>query len=126
MTLKWNEQAIADVKLEAAARLLNAAEAIQVQHVWNLSEPNPRPFLAPAPIGDFPRRRSGNLQGAVSIEPETVEEIAERGFVRIFYADRGYYGAILAAKGWKGIMDTAVSMQDVLEAILGRPVRTSD
>ena len=122
MTLIWNESAITQLEQDAAERLLRCAITLQTEHSKRLNVSNPGPkYLNPAPVGTYPHARTGFLKSNVFYEPTSIAEIIRGGFkVRIGYGASAFYGACLQARGWKGIIDTALDIRGELEAILGR------
>lgn len=71
--------------------LLLAAVVVQSEMKKSLNTPYP-PASKP---GEFPHYRTGNLRESIVIDPKTPAECAAQGRVRIGYAKRAHYGAIL-------------------------------
>lgn len=71
--------------------LLLAAVVVQSEMKKSLNTPYP-PASKP---GEFPHYRTGNLRESIVIDPSTPAECAALGRVRIGYAKRAHYGAIL-------------------------------
>jgi hypothetical protein len=79
-----------------------------------------RPYPPASTVGEFPRRRSGDLRRSVVLEPNNVGSISRKLRVRLRYSAKGFYGDILAAKGRKGPADVVASMGDAFSAALAR------
>jgi hypothetical protein len=70
--------------------------------------------------------RTGFLVGHVQIDPPSRAAVRKRRGVRIGYGKSAFYGAALTRRGWKGLWDTATSMQDRLRAIIGEQPLIND
>lgn len=106
------------VRQEAAKRFLAAALTLQSAHRGDLSVGNPSPHNHPAPVGDYPRLRTGGLRANIALSTTSLSEIARTGSVSVGYRPAGMHGLYLAAKGWKGILDTYQRVKGRIEAIL--------
>lgn len=106
------------LRTEAARRVLAAAVTLQSLHRGDLSVGNPAPHDAPAPRGQFPRLRTGGLRANVAVEPASVAGVLAAGSCAVGYRPGGMHGAFLAAKGWKGLLDTFNRERPRLLAIL--------
>lgn len=115
----WNAKALDEAMDEAAARLLKAAVALEAEHMRRLDVQNPPPFKTPAAKGQYPRKRTGFLQGHIGHDPVTVKAVRAAGKVRVGYLASAFYGSALAARGWKGIWDTARAIRNELIRIIG-------
>lgn len=74
-----------------AEQLMRLAKRIAEKHQENLGTLYP-PASKP---GQYPRKRTGNLQRSTVVRPRTVREIERTGQVQIGYLQRAYYGVIL-------------------------------
>lgn len=125
MTLEWNgDEAIAQMREEIARRMLAASIELINAHKINLNVSNPygaKPhYQNPAKIGQFPHKRTGALQRGVIREPNSQAEVAKTLRLRVGLAKSVFYGAILADRGWKGLLDTLATVRPRLQAILGQ------
>ena len=114
-------QAIEAVRLELAERLLAVAQMVLDEHQRRLGILNPPPYLNPARPGNYPRLRTGRLRGSFRLEPDTPAAVAAAGGVRIVASPEGFYGDILAARGFLGLNDTLTSIESRIATILARP-----
>lgn len=96
------------VMQNAAANLLANALILQAAHKAKLSIANPYPHNNPSKPGEWPKARTFNLRDAVDIEPRSVAEIMNRGWIRVGVLKGAEYGYFLTLPrfGRKGIADT--------------------
>lgn len=129
MALEWNgDAAIRAMREEIARRLLAAASTLVTEHKTKLNISNPytrgprggRVYTNPAAKGDWPHKRTGNLQRNVIYEPRSPSEVARTLRVRVGLMPPAFYGASLADRGWKGLLDTLATCKDRLQAIIGQ------
>lgn len=112
-------QAMADRhRREAAKRLLKAAAVLQAEHRRDLSRGNPAPHGDPAPPGEFPKARTGNLVAQVGVEPDPAAVLRELR-ARVGLRPAGFYGGALRRRGWRGLRDTLDRARDRVRAALG-------
>jgi hypothetical protein len=110
MPFRPNPDARRELDRRVGELLIRAAVAAQSELTTALGRSYP-PASRP---GEFPARRTGNLQSAVMYEPANVEAAGRQRRVRVGYAARAWYGAILELKrGRKGL-------RDVLAAVAAR------
>lgn len=107
------------IRREAGRRLLAAALTLQTDHRQDLSVGNPSPHKNPAPRGQFPRLRTGNLRAGVAIAPASIPEVLSRGGVAVGYRQPAIYGTYLGAKGWKWVVDTYNRERTKIDRVLG-------
>jgi hypothetical protein len=100
---------------EMAKRLIACAITLQSEHTGDLSTSYP-PASAP---GQYPRRRTGNLQSSVSYEPTSVAEVAKRLEVRVGYQRRANYIVWLIGSGRLALHATLNRIRSQLQAMLG-------
>lgn len=123
----WNGDEFMDELRENAARLLLvAATVLQTQHMKDLNKSNPRPYLNPAPKGEFPRKRTGNLQAGILIDPPDLDQIKSTLKVRVGYSANADYGAFLAVRGWKWILDSLAACESRIVQLTGGQVQASE
>lgn len=92
MGLTWNgARAQADVERKVGTVLVRTAIEVQSELMKELSKAYP-----PASrVGEFPHYRTLNLRESIVYEPADPAEAGRLGRVRVGYAQKGYYGAIL-------------------------------
>lgn len=117
MKRDWRgDKAVREVQEKAAKLVLAAAAELASEHQADLGKQYP-PASRP---GEFPARRTGNLQSAVSWEPQTVAGvIAKRFEVRVGYRRKADYIRWLAKRDRKWLIDTA---KRILDRLLRRGV----
>lgn len=86
--------------------LLALATDFQAEAKKDYSVPNPAPHLTPAPRGSWPRGRTWNLRDHIVIDPPSLAAITAAGEVRVGVQKNAFYGAELAKRGWKGLLDS--------------------
>lgn len=106
------------IRRSAAERLVACALALQGEEMRRLSRPNPYPYTDPARKGEYPKARTFNLRNGIWVDPLKLDKVAEQLRIRVGYTARAYYGAILQAKGWKGLLDTLDTIRPQLERLL--------
>ena len=114
----WRARLINAAKDLMARRLLKAALVLQGEAKKDYSTSNPKPHKNPAPKGQFPRGRTWNLRDSIAIWPDNLGVISNAQKIRVGYLPGAFYGAVLAAKGWKGIKDTYVRVYAVIRGII--------
>lgn len=108
-----------DAQDRLARRILAAGLYLQGEAKRDYSRSNPAPHKNPAPKGEFPRGRTWNLRDSIAVQPETIRGIiAADQTVRVGYLPAAFYGAALANRGWKGILDTYTRCRGVVAAII--------
>ena len=107
------------LRQRAGEKLIVCAVTLQAAEMQALSVANPFPHKTPAPQGEHPRARTFSLRNSIAYEPTTVDEAKRTLLVRVGYQARAFYGPILAARGWKGMLDTLASIRGRLQRILG-------
>jgi hypothetical protein len=123
----WNgDQVMDELREDATKLLLVAAITLQTEHVKDLNKSNPRPHRNPAPRGEFPRKRTGNLQAGILIDPPDLQAIKATLSVRVGYSRNADYGAYLGAKGWKWIIDTLTRVEGRIAQLTGGQVSASE
>lgn len=115
-----NELAVFEDRLrqQAAERLVTCAVTLQSEEMGRLSIANPYPHKNPAPQGEYPRARTFTLRNGVQYDSTTLDVIKKELRVRVGYAARAFYGAILQRKGWKGLLDTLKDLRPRFVALL--------
>jgi hypothetical protein len=117
----WNGDHLERLRRRLLAEgLLRAGLFLQQTHMNKLNVSNPRPHKTPAPLGDYPRKRTGWLQRHVLIEPSSIAEVEQTLKVRIGVGASAFYGEVLALRGWKGIRDTAALIREQLAEFVVR------
>lgn len=106
------------IKRETAKRLIAAAITLQTAHRVDLSVGNPSPHKNPAPKGEYPRLRTGNLRAGIAFAPETIGDVMIEGAISVGYRKNSIYGVYLASKGWKWIVNTYERVRGQIERIL--------
>ena len=106
------------IRREAGRRLLAAALTLQTDHRADLSIGNPSPHRNPAPRGEYPRLRTGNLRAGIAISPASIPEVLANGGVAVGYRKPAVYGVFLGGKGWKWILDTHAREKNTIDRIL--------
>lgn len=128
MTLEWNgDRAIELMRQEIARRLIAAGLTLVAAHKMNLNVVNPRTrgprggvvYASPAHVGDWPHKRTGNLQRNVIIEPSNPNEVARTLRLRVGLTPPAFYGVALAKRGWKGLLDTFRTVRGRIQTVLG-------
>lgn len=112
------DEVVDRIRREAGRRLLAAALTLQTDHRLDLSVGNPSPHKNPAPKGQFPRLRTGNLRSGIAITPASIPEVLARGGVAVGYRQNAAYGVFLGAKGWKWIIQTYEAERAAIDRIL--------
>lgn len=112
------EQAMREVEKQAAIRLIKAAITLQVEMMRLLNISNPPPHDNPAPRGDYPRKRTGNLQGQIGYSPTSITDVVREKSIKVGYGKQGFYGIALARRGWKSIRNAAHEIRQKLQKIL--------
>lgn len=117
--MSFDPDAIVDrIRREAGRRLLAAAITLQTDHRQDLSVGNPSPHKNPAPKGEYPRLRTGNLRAGVQIAPASIPEVLAKGGVAVGYRQPAFYGVILGGKGWKWVIQTYERERATIDRIL--------
>ncbi len=121
MALALNGQAAMDqVRREGAARLLRAAVYFQAEHMRRVGKSNPQPYKTPSLEGDYPRKRTGAGQAGVVYAPDTPEQIAREGRVRIGQMANSWYMLLLEFhRNRLGYQQTLADLRPRIAAILG-------
>lgn len=111
------------IERRAAERLLAVAVAFQAEAKKDYSRrSNPFPHDKPSKPGQWPAGRTWNLRDSIAVDPPTVAGIVAAGLVvRVGVLRGAYYGAILTAKGWRGLKDTLARVRGRLARIGGTP-----
>ena len=106
------------VRQEAARRLLAAAITLQSAYRADVSVGNPAPHDNPAPLGDYPRLRTGGGRANVAVVPASISEVMTAGQVVVGHREAGKHLYFLANKGWKGLLDTLARERANIQRIL--------
>ena len=109
---------VARIRQELARRILRAGLTLQSAHRDDLSVGNPSPHATPAPRGDYPRLRTGNLRANVVLSTYAPGDVERTLSLAIGYRPAGTYGLYLAAAGWKGLLDTYAREKGRIDALL--------
>lgn len=116
MTMRLNPDALYQIKLAAAERMLKAANTLKERLQIEVDTPYPR---ASRP-GEYPRKRTGTGQREVFVIPETPEGVIANGMdVFIGHSNFAWYMPFLEReKGRLGIFSLFKEMQPLLQAIM--------
>lgn len=112
--------AYSDLRTRIARGLLAGAVVVVTEHQRRLNVANPMPYLTPSRRGEYPRKRTGNLQANVQYAPTSPAQIADLGYVDVGYTASGFYGEVLTDRGRLGIQDTADDVRDKVQAVIDR------
>lgn len=108
------------IERRAAERLLAVAVAFQAEAKKDYSRrSNPFPHDKPSKPGQWPAGRTWNLRDSIAVSPATVDAIMKAGEVRVGILRNAFYGAVLTARGWKGLKDTLARVRGRLARIGG-------
>lgn len=119
-TITWNgKQAVIALKESTGKGLIAAALFLQARHKQALNLSNPRPYKTPSQPGEYPRKRTGQLQAGVLYHPTSAAEAGRTGRVAIGYSPQAFYGGILEARGRLGLIDTLRKFQAQIVALIG-------
>jgi hypothetical protein len=103
-----------------AENLLAAAVFFQAQHMQRLN----KSFPPASKQGQYPAKRTGNLQANILYSPESVPEITRNLYVTVGYGKTASYGSILEFKKKRlGLMQTLKDLQPQLSALVGAKVK---
>lgn len=102
---EWRRQVEQRQRQRAGQVIYALATKFQAAAKADYSVPNPAPHHTPAPKGQFPRARTFNLRDAITIDRSLAEAVAT-GEVRVGVLKSAFYGAALARRGWKGLLDS--------------------
>lgn len=118
MTVKMNTAAVQkQMELRTGQLLVAAAIAVQSDLKRSLSTSYP-PASKP---GEFPHWRTGNLRESVMYDPTDPKKVGRQRFIRIGYATRAPYGAILELfRKRLGVRETVKRLKSTIEAIVAR------
>lgn len=94
------------LRTQAAERLAACAVMLQTEEMSNLSVANPHPHLNSSKPGEYPRARTFNLRNSIAFQPSHLNDIKRTLRIAVGYAAGAFYGPILVAKGWLGLLDT--------------------
>lgn len=120
MQWEWNGDSVrSNLEAKSAEALLRAAVFFQAQHMHRLNIPNPSPHLNPSKPGEYPKKRTGVLQGSVLFEPTDPGEVARLRTIRVGLANNAFYGNVLALNyDRKGLLDTLEELRPQLQSLL--------
>jgi hypothetical protein len=106
----------AEVRLRQASlrQCVRAAAVIAEQHRADLA----RPYPPSSTSGEFPARRSGDLQGSVDYDPKSTGGGAGELAARVFYNGTAPYVEYLRARGRLGIADSVERARPLIAARL--------
>lgn len=104
-----------------ARRLLAVGLVFKSELQRDLSVGNPAPHNTPAPRGEHPRLRTGNLRGAVALETTDLDRIATEQKLKVGIRKNAEYGYFLRLNGWLGAGATLARCHAKLAAILLKP-----
>lgn len=118
--MAWNGNAAKERWRNALAqRLIACAITLQSAETNELGTSYP-PSSVP---GQYPHRRTGNLQSSVMYEPTAVAEVAKRLEIRVGYAAKAPYIVDLILSGRKALHDTLKRVRPQLVALFGSGAR---
>lgn len=104
----------------AARRLLAVAHAFQAEHRQRVGVQNPFPYHDSSRPGEYPRRRTGQGQAGVIVEPESEGQVAKQLFVDVGYSEDVPYMQLLVDRAQRlGLETTLEEIRPRLEAIAG-------
>lgn len=122
MSVEINAEAFEDrLSQRMARRLLAVGLAFQAEARKDLSVGNPAPHNTPAPRGEHPRLRTGNLRANVTVETTDLDRIARERKLRVGIRANAEYGHWLRLKGWLGLGDTLARCRAKLQTMLTKP-----
>lgn len=119
MGLQWNGDSIlVEIEQATAPRLLAMAVLFQTEFMHRLNRFNPPPYNTPSVDGEYLKKRTGNLQGGIQIDPTDPNKIKTQKFVRVAYSANVYYGAIWEISGRrKGMRDCLKEIENQLAKV---------
>lgn len=125
MSVRANPAAMDAAKTEAARRVARAAVYVQQYHQQRLSISNPRPYETSSKPGEYPRKRTGALVGAIVTDSLKNSDIIGRGIkAKIGVLKSALYGLILEEKKQRlGFKRTAEDTRKFVKAILEAKVK---
>ena len=114
----WNgDDEIEWIRLEAAKSLLRAATFFEATMQNRLNVSNPRPYLTPSRVGEYPRKRTGFGAANLTHEPIDLSEIARKQYVRVGFMENASYMLVLELfMGRLGLLKTLEDIAPQLSA----------
>lgn len=120
MSYRPNPNALSDIEKRIGQVLLVIAIEVQSEETNSLGRSYP-PASKP---GEFPARRTGNLQSSILYEPDSLLAVAKKKLVRIGYAAKAWYGGDLEVlRARKGLVFVMEKLKGKLEALVGAALK---
>lgn len=120
--VSWNGDALLEIDDANGNLLVRVAAEVQSHLIQQLGVMNPPPYKTPSKPGEYPRKRTGALQGSVVYEPASPSAAAQAGRVKLGYSTNAFYGAVLELKRARlGLVKALEETRGTIEKLAGGP-----